>query len=552
MTRALATNQRERFISDLNLWFSMSVLLLIGGLVRFLPLGMSTYPLNDGGLFAHMAGDLVRNGFALPQVTTYNGLEIPYAYPPLGIYLTAVIARGSGLDAITVVRWLPAMVSTASVLALYLMAAELLRSRWRGVVAAGAFAVMPRSYLWLIVGGGVTRALGLLFALLALHQGILMLRRHRARQVLGTAAFGGLTALSHPQAAVFLAVSMVILVGFHVFRGRSLMVIGQLLLAGFGALLMTAPWIVAVVGAHGIAPLVSAGRTALDPANGLGVLLGLGFTDTPVLDLMAALGVLGVILRIARRQWMIPLWLALTVMIDPRAGSTFATVPLALSVVPILGEVLQRMIPTQGRSATLESESMPRLVSTHRAATVVIAVVLFVTLRTASRIQVDPSSPLHGLTADHVAAMHWVAANSDADARFAVVTGRAWQADYVSEWFPVLAYRMSLATVQGSEWLGIDAFIDRLAMNRQLQLCSFSTATCFESWISSWNVGGAEIFLPKGRLFGPLSASDCCPALRETLMSSTDYRVMYDGPGATVFAPVATALSEEGLAATNR
>jgi len=525
-------------IADLNLAFSVGVVVLIGAVVRFLPIAGSAYPLNDGGLFAHMAGDVVRNGFWLPQFTTYNGADIPFAYPPLGIYLTAGIEQVTGADPITVVRLLPAVVSTASILALYLMAAELLRSRWRGVVAAGAFALMPRSYLWLIVGGGVTRALGLLFALLAIHQGILMLRRHRSVHVAGTAAFGGLTGLSHPQAALFVAVSMLILVGFHVFHGRAGTVIRQLVLAGLGALLVTSPWIAAVVAAHGIDPLVSAGRTALNPANGLGVLLGLGFADTSVLDLMAALGVLGVVLRIARRQWMIPLWLALTVMIDPRAGSTYATVPLSLSVVPILGELLQRMIPAQGRTATLESESLPRLVWTHRAATVVIALVLFTTLRTASRIPLDAGSPLHGLADDQVAAMRWVAANADDRTQFVVVTGRAWETDYLSEWFPVLTGRTSLATVQGSEWLGIGAFLDRFAMHRQLQLCRVRTVSCIESWVRGWGVGSAQIFVPKGRLFGPASPIDCCPALRETLTLSANYRLVYDGPGASIFAPV--------------
>jgi hypothetical protein len=541
MTRASATAKSERPIGDLNLWFGLAVLLLIGGLVRFLPLATSNYPLNDGGLFAHMAGDLARNGFLLPRLTTYNGTEIPFAYPPFGIYLTAGITKVTGVDLLTVVRFFPALVSTTSILALYLVAAELLRSRWRGVVAAGAFALMPRSYIWLIVGGGVTRALGLLLALLALHQGILMMRRHRALNVMGAAAFSGLTVLSHPQAAVFLFVSLLVLMGFHAFRGRAMTVIGQLALAGLGGLLVAAPWVVAVATAHGIEPLVSAGRTAFDPFNGFGVLVGLGFADSPVLDLITALGVLGILLRVARGQWMIPLWFALAVVIDPRAGSTYATVPLALSVVPILGELLQRMIPAQGRTATLESEPMPRLVLTHRAASMVIALVLFTTLRTASRIPADPGSPLHGLATDQVAAMGWVRANVNQNTGFAVVTERAWDLDYLSEWFPVLTGRTSIATVQGSEWLGIDTFLDRLAMHRQLQRCSARTVTCIESWAKAWGSGGAEIFVPKGRLFGPASPTDCCPALRETLMSSPDYRLVYDGPGASIFAPATRA-----------
>lgn len=534
---AAGTAVPARRISDLNLGFALLTVLLVAGVVRFLPLEVSAFPLNDGGLFARMAGDLTNNGFLLPGFTTYNGEAIPFAYPPLGLYLTGVLSLLSGGDPIAVVRWLPAALSTAAVLAIYLMAAELLRSKWHGVVAAGAFAVMPRSYEWLIVGGGVTRSLGLLLSLFALQQGILMLRTHRPVHVVTTAVLGGLTLLSHPQAAVFLAVSLLTLVAFHAFRGRGVTVVAQLALAGLGGLLVAAPWLFVVVATHGTEPLLSAGRTALDPAVGAGQLLGLSFADTAVLDLMTALGVLGIVVRIARGQWMIPVWLILTVLIDPRAGSTYATVPLALSVVPILGELLQRMIPARGGTGTLDSEPLPRVVRTHRAASIVIVLLLFVTLRTAARTAVDPLSPLRGLEVDHVAAMQWVRANADDGATFAVVTGRAWESDYLSEWFPVLADRSSLATVQGSEWTGIDSYLDRLAMYRQLQRCASGTATCLESWVSGWGVDGAHVFLPKGRLFGPSSATDCCPALRETLVTSADYRVIYDGPGATIFAP---------------
>jgi hypothetical protein len=510
---------------------------LIGAALRFLPLGASTFPLNDGGLFARMAHDVVANGFLLPAFTSYNGEAIPFAYPPLGLYLTAISAQVLGRDAADILRWLPAALSTASVFALYLMAAELLRSRWRGLVAAAAFAVMPRSYVWLVVGGGITRALGLLLALLALHQGILMLRRHRPAYVAGTAAFGGLTALAHPQAAVFLAVSLLTLLVFHAFGGRAAASLGRMALAGVGALLIAFPWLFAVITMHGLPTLLAAARTGFDPGSGADQLLGLAFADSPVLDLLTALGVLGVMVRIARRQWMVPTWLLLTIFIDPRAGATYATVPLALSVVPILGEILSRMVPVQRKSTVAASSTTPAQLWRYPAAAILALLVLFVALRTASRTAVSEIYPLHGLQPDHVAAMAWISRNEGEDATFAVVTGRAWESDYLSEWFPVLANRISVATVQGSEWTGIDSFLERLAMDRQLQDCATRTKTCIASWVSGWDQEGAHLFLPKGQLFGPSSPTDCCPALRETLAASADFRVIYDGPGATIFAP---------------
>ncbi len=42
------------------------------------------------------------------------------------------------------------------------------------------------------------------------------------------------------------------------------------------------------------------------------------------------------------------------------------------------------------------------------------------------------------------------------------------------------------------------------------------------------------VFVPKGRLDGPLSPADCCPGLRATLVASPRYRLVYDGPGASI------------------
>jgi hypothetical protein len=520
-------------IAKLNLAFALTVVLGVAAAIRFLPLGASSFPLNDGGLFVRMARDLSANGFLMPAFTSYNFETIPFAYPPLGLYLIALLGQAGAGDPVAVLRWLPAILSTASVLALYFMAAELLRSRWRGVAAAAAFATMPRSYMWLIGGGGVTRSLGLLLALLTLHQGILMLRRHQPANIAGTALLGGLTALAHPQAAVFLAVSFLALIAF---RGRSVISIGQAALAGAGAMLVVSPWLFAVISAHGLPTLLSAAQTGLDPLNGAYQLVGVAFADSPVFDIITALGILGILVMIARRQWMLPTWLALTVLIDPRAGMTFATVPLALAVVPLLPELVSRMDSAQGAATTIETASMPALLRSHPAAAILLLLLLVVALSTASRTAINGTNPLYGLQPDHVAAMAWARQNSKSDAQFAVVTNRDWGSDYLSEWFPVVAERRSVATVQGSEWKGFPAYLHRLAMDRQLQDCAVRTAACLDDWLKGWDLQGIYFFLPKGQLYGPTSPSDCCPALRETLRASSRYRLVYDGPGATIFA----------------
>ena len=94
--------------------------LLLGGIVRFMPVAMAGFPVNDGGMFYVMVEELQANHFLLPAFTQYNLADIPYAYPPFGFYATALISSLFRIPALDVVRWLPPLVSTLSLLAFYL------------------------------------------------------------------------------------------------------------------------------------------------------------------------------------------------------------------------------------------------------------------------------------------------------------------------------------------------------------------------------------------------------------------------------------------------
>ena len=57
----------------------LAVAMALGGLIRitFVLIG-DGFPLNDGGMFLVMIEDL-KPGFGLPEYTSYNGGDIPYA-----------------------------------------------------------------------------------------------------------------------------------------------------------------------------------------------------------------------------------------------------------------------------------------------------------------------------------------------------------------------------------------------------------------------------------------------------------------------------------------
>jgi hypothetical protein len=65
-------------------WLMFGLTLFLSILLRIFPGILTSFPINDGGLFVVTARDLRFNGFALPSFTTYNNFNIPFAYPPLG------------------------------------------------------------------------------------------------------------------------------------------------------------------------------------------------------------------------------------------------------------------------------------------------------------------------------------------------------------------------------------------------------------------------------------------------------------------------------------
>src|SRR5512135_1165483 len=74
----------------LNLGLVLAI--IVGAFLRLHSVLNSSFPLGDGGLFYTMAHDLQAANFKLPFYTTYNTGQIPFVYPPLGIYLASSLS----------------------------------------------------------------------------------------------------------------------------------------------------------------------------------------------------------------------------------------------------------------------------------------------------------------------------------------------------------------------------------------------------------------------------------------------------------------------------
>jgi hypothetical protein len=243
------------------------------------------------------------------------------------------------------------------------------------------------------------------------------------------------------------------------------------------------------------------------------------------MDLVSPLAIAGLIISILGRALRLPILLVLVYLTGPGGGD-------------FLGVVAWSLLAGVGFSAVLETGIRVGLGVRPRPTMIGALVVgsMFFAVLSAIGSTIHEQSKLHAVSADHATAMRWVSQESDHAAEFLVATVDTWGNDEVSEWFPALAQRRSLGTVQGSEWLGSDGFDRQELIHLGLVGCMHSTADCYRGVADRADAPGAYLFIPKGQLQGPLSARDCCPAARASLRAA-GYEVIYDGPGATIGRP---------------
>src|SRR5919106_544639 len=221
-------------------WADLILILAIflGAFMRFNPTVLAGFPINDGGMFAVMVDDLKASRYVLPAFTTYNHLNIPYVYPPLGFYLGRIAADLFGLDAVQILRWLPAFFASLSIPAFYLLALRLLKNKYYAAVSTLFFALMPRALSWFVMGGGLTRSPGQFFMLLTLAMVIRLYEENRRSDIFWAGLLGGLAVMSHPEAAVHTFVSAIFL---WIMLARSRIAFINSILVGVIVLLVSAP-----------------------------------------------------------------------------------------------------------------------------------------------------------------------------------------------------------------------------------------------------------------------------------------------------------------------
>jgi len=371
--------------------------------VRLPPL-FSDFPFGDGGLFWVMAADLRNHGFVPPMFTTFNFGDIPWMYPPIGLYALAL--AGDGLEWL---RILPMLWALATLPAVWLLARALVgdRAAW---IATTAYGLTVPAYFGLLAGGGVTRGPGVVLAVLAMWA---VARGHAWR----AGVLGGLVILAHPIAAFYGGLACLAL---WATRGAP----RHMLLAPVVALVIGAAWFGPMIARHGADALFqSAGSRALDLGENAVMLLA--STLNPP-NPAFVLGWVGVVSAVRRRRWDLLAWLAVSVL-GGAVLDRWAVIPMAV----LGGLVIDAALDYPGRLRSVGLFAVAGVVA-------VTGVLL-----------AEPPGPPG---ADERAIMDWAAAETPPDATFAII-GYAPDGGVV-DWFPAISGRRTVTTWQGTEWIG--------------------------------------------------------------------------------------------------
>jgi len=511
-------------------WYVIGILaaFVAGAAIRLYYVFAGHFPLHDGGLFLVMIRDLQAANYHLPEFTSYNGGDIPYAYPPLGFYVAAVLDRLTPLSALDVLHYLPAAVNLATIFALLLLARTVLASRLQVVLATFAFAVLPRSTMWMIMGGGLTRSFGFLFAILALQQAYLLFTRQERRYLPLSIAFSALTVLSHTEMAVFLAASLVIMLAFYC-RSRDSIVHAAILAAG--TLALSAPWWATLLARHGLDVLLApAGSRPILEWETLNTLGRFDITNEIFFPVLTMVGILGVIACLAQRRYFLPVWLLLIGVPAPWIIATQAVVPLALLIaIGITDLLLPALGGLAGRiSGDGEGLRAPQVTMLQGG---VLAFILIYTMATAIAV---PPPILNTIQERQRTQLAWLGQNTPEGSRILVIEEQAWWADKVSEWLPALSNRISVATPQGLEWTRRGAFDDMIEAYEDAQKCAYQEVACLQDWKAKTGIAFTYLYLPKWKINDPDHDKNCCYALRQSLFTTPGVRIVYDGPAATI------------------
>jgi hypothetical protein len=457
------------------------LLFIFGLIIRLFFFVGNNFPLHDGGFFYVLIQDLLSNNFALPAFSSYNNAAIPFIYPPFGFYFVGGLETLFGADRLLLMRIVPLLVTSLTVPAFYFLALELLKDRDQAFASAIIFSLLPYSYKWLVMGGGITRSFGALFMILAMTFLIRFLREGKTLAGVLCPLFCGLTVLSHPEWAWFLFYSIGINVIVALIRKQK-KVLPRSAIVLVGTLAVTLPWILKIYSPEILLPLQDSGFSRWGEILRF---FTLNWSDEILFPVITAFALIGLVLTIKDKALLLAVWLPAVFIFQGRAAAQKAVIPLAL----LAGVGLFRLV-------TWLKDRYPDFGKSFRFKFLIGLLLVYVVVSSMASV-IEYDSPL---SAQELESISWIGQSTPTDSSFLAISGEAWVKENYSEWTAALTGRKSVSLVQGYEWL--PDFSGRIAQYDQLQYQYSRGMGELMAWLKQNDISVDYLVIPKLKVSG--------------------------------------------------
>ena len=426
------------------------LIILLSLIIRLIYLTQSQFPLNDGGLFFQMTKELITNHFLLPDFTSYNHLNIPFAYPPLSFYLAGGLNKLFKLNILQIFRFLPLVFNLISIPVFYFLAKEFLENRTQILISTGVFGTLMPVFEWLIMGGGIARSPGFFFCLLSLLFFLKYQNETKRFYLFISAVFSAVTFCTHLEMFWFLVISICILTTF----GKPKLNIKKtlhILLWGLLSVILSSPYWGVILFRHGLSPFVSAFQTGeFNFGTTILSMVIFEFSGEQFLQIIQVFAIIGALICIKDGKFKIPLWAFLLILLDQRSINRSISIPFSL----MAGIGLEKIIYTPFSKTEFQIFKIrnKKIILKNTGLIILIAFLAY-SLLTHFLIRYTDKPVTTVISQTELDSFEWVKENSPTESNFLILpSGGSWQSDAIMEWFPALTGRNSLLTVQGTEW----------------------------------------------------------------------------------------------------
>jgi hypothetical protein len=501
---------------------------IFGAILRFAPTIITGQPINDGGMFYVMIQDLTSNQFVIPAFTSYNHLNIPYAYPPLSFYLGGLLSL-LGIPILEIIRWVPPLVSTLSIIAFYWMASLMLDSKTKATLATMVYALIPRSFSWYVMGGGLSRSFGVLFLILSCASTWALFTRRESKYIILTMMCGAGAILSHPETGLHAATACALI---WIFKGRNIQGFRDSSLVILGVVLLTGPWWGTILFQHGFTPFQSALRTG---GNGsisllLRIRSGINLTEENLFPLAILIGIAGFVLQVVSGNWFLPFWSVFPFFVEWRSATAISILPLSILAGSAISDLIIPLLVRIKSNLKEKIGDWTGYMAQNRLLQLSLGFYLFYAFIGAFIYDFSLSNYI--IPTQSLDAMKWVKTNTPSNSRFIVLTGRSDPfSDPTLEWFPAITTKTSQNTIQGKEWLLGNDFIPFLGSLDTLRTCLNDSVACVTKWAETRQLGFDYIYIEKQKSDLPPSTN----SLLYLLHHDNKFVLVFENDGATIF-----------------